>query len=172
MYTHFCVHVCALVCIYIYISHPISFICLPLTSMGGRVLVPLWSVCVGFCLILHPGLASGALRTNYYANVCPNVESIVREVVKTKINQTFVTIPATLRLFFHDCIVQVTLPDSWHVCTVYNTHANNTHTHRPARSIRKMLYSYCLPRYHVELVWNVMLNNQYTNVKVPCVAHI
>ncbi|KAK1359918.1 Peroxidase [Heracleum sosnowskyi] len=74
--------------------------------MGGRVLVPLWSVCVGFWLILHPGLASGALSTNYYANVCPKVESIVREVVKTKIDQTFVTIPATLRLFFHDCIVQ------------------------------------------------------------------
>ncbi|KAK9749567.1 hypothetical protein RND81_02G135000 [Saponaria officinalis] len=46
-----------------------------------------------------------ALSQNYYAKICPSVESIVRQAVKLKINQTFVTIPATLRLFFHDCVV-------------------------------------------------------------------
>ncbi|KAK1323450.1 Peroxidase 73 [Acorus calamus] len=45
------------------------------------------------------------LRRNYYANVCPNVESIVRGIVNNKFRQTFVTVPATLRLFFHDCFV-------------------------------------------------------------------
>ncbi|KAL9229821.1 hypothetical protein vseg_005249 [Gypsophila vaccaria] len=46
-----------------------------------------------------------ALSENYYANICPGVEKIVRQAVVQKINQTFVTIPATLRLYFHDCAV-------------------------------------------------------------------
>lgn len=51
-------------------------------------------------------LGSAQLRQNYYASVCPNVESIVRQAVTAKFQQTFVTIPGTLRLFFHDCFVQ------------------------------------------------------------------
>ncbi|KAJ3681272.1 hypothetical protein LUZ60_015761 [Juncus effusus] len=46
-----------------------------------------------------------ALSPQYYWQSCPNVEVIVREAVQKKINQTVVTIPATLRLFFHDCMV-------------------------------------------------------------------
>ncbi|KAK1299566.1 Peroxidase 51 [Acorus calamus] len=56
-------------------------------------------------LILFPNTTNAQLRRNYYANVCPNVESIVRGVVNNKFRQTFVTVPATLRLFFHDCFV-------------------------------------------------------------------
>ncbi|KAK1317408.1 Peroxidase 50 [Acorus calamus] len=56
-------------------------------------------------LCLLPNAAQAQLQQNYYAAVCPNVESIVRGVVNTKFQQTFVTIPATLRLFFHDCFV-------------------------------------------------------------------
>ncbi|MBA0702165.1 hypothetical protein Goari_020544, partial [Gossypium aridum] len=48
----------------------------------------------------------GQLLENFYANSCPNLESIVRQEVSTKFTQTFVTIPATLRLFFHDCFVE------------------------------------------------------------------
>ncbi|OMP01848.1 Plant peroxidase [Corchorus olitorius] len=51
-------------------------------------------------------MASAQLRKNYYANICPNVESIVRGAVTQKFRQTFVTVPATIRLFFHDCFVQ------------------------------------------------------------------
>lgn len=70
--------------------------------MGGfKVVVCVWSVWISVSLIL-----SSAQVPNFYANVCPNVESIVRNVVQNKIQQTFVTIPATLRLFFHDCFVQ------------------------------------------------------------------
>lgn len=70
--------------------------------MGGfRLVVCVWSVWISVSLIL-----ASSQVPNYYANVCPNVESIVRKVVQTKIKQTFVTIPATLRLFFHDCFVQ------------------------------------------------------------------
>ena len=49
------------------------------------------------------------LHHNYYHNSCPNVESIVTAAVKQKFEQTFVTAPATLRLFFHDCFVRVWL---------------------------------------------------------------
>lgn len=58
-------------------------------------------------IVLTPNLASAQLKTNYYANTCPNVESIVRNVVNQKFKQTFVTVPAVLRLFFHDCFVEV-----------------------------------------------------------------
>ncbi|KAK1363741.1 Peroxidase [Heracleum sosnowskyi] len=70
--------------------------------MGGfKLVMCLWAVWISVSLIL-----ASAQKPNYYANVCPNVETIVRNVVQTKIKQTFVTIPATLRLFFHDCFVQ------------------------------------------------------------------
>lgn len=65
------------------------------------------AVCwLSLSLCLLPHLTTAQLKQNYYANVCPNVENIVRNVVRQKIQQTFVTIPATLRLFFHDCFVQ------------------------------------------------------------------
>ncbi|CAL1372031.1 unnamed protein product [Linum trigynum] len=57
------------------------------------------------CLLSAPA-ASAQLSRTHYAGVCPNVESIVRGAVQKKIQQTFVTIPATIRLFFHDCFVQ------------------------------------------------------------------
>ncbi|KAK2399134.1 Peroxidase superfamily protein [Trifolium repens] len=46
------------------------------------------------------------LRVDYYRKTCPNVESIVHNAVEMKLQQTFVTAPSTLRLFFHDCFVQ------------------------------------------------------------------
>ncbi|KAL7131638.1 hypothetical protein ABFS83_12G017900 [Erythranthe nasuta] len=62
------------------------------------------SISVG--VILFSGRpASAQLRQNFYSNTCPDVENIVRRAVSTKVSQTFVTIPATIRLFFHDCFV-------------------------------------------------------------------
>lgn len=49
---------------------------------------------------------SAQLIENFYAKTCPNVESIVKNVVSQKYVQTFVTVPGTLRLFFHDCMVE------------------------------------------------------------------
>lgn len=60
-------------------------------------------------LFIFPNMACAQLKQNYYANICPNVETIVRNAVTAKVQQTFVTIPGTLRLFFHDCFVQVCL---------------------------------------------------------------
>ncbi|KAG4931126.1 hypothetical protein AAZX31_17G187100 [Glycine max] len=58
-----------------------------------------------FLLLLIVG-CHAQLRVDYYKNTCPNVESIVRSAVEKKLQQTFVTAPATLRLFFHDCFVR------------------------------------------------------------------
>lgn len=52
-------------------------------------------------------LAAAQLQQNFYASTCPNVERIVKKAVKKKLSQTFITIPATLRLFFHDCMINV-----------------------------------------------------------------
>ncbi|KFK30370.1 hypothetical protein AALP_AA7G252300 [Arabis alpina] len=58
---------------------------------------------LSFFLTLN--LSSAQLRRNFYAGTCPDVEKIVRNAVQLKIQQTFTTIPATLRLYFHDCFV-------------------------------------------------------------------
>ncbi|XP_043722049.1 peroxidase 16-like [Telopea speciosissima] len=55
-------------------------------------------------LLLNP--ATSQLQRNFYRNTCPNVEQYVRSAVQQKLQQTFVTAPGTLRLFFHDCFVQ------------------------------------------------------------------
>ncbi|KAK4797925.1 hypothetical protein SAY86_030251 [Trapa natans] len=72
--------------------------------MGRLCIIALWSLSI--YLGLSATSVSAQLRQNYYAGVCPNVESIVRNAVTQKFQQTFVTVPGTLRLFFHDCFVQ------------------------------------------------------------------
>lgn len=58
-------------------------------------------------VVVLGGRGEAQLAENFYSSTCSNVESIVRQAVSTKFTQTFVTIPATLRLFFHDCFVEV-----------------------------------------------------------------
>ncbi|XP_010526357.1 PREDICTED: peroxidase 16 [Tarenaya hassleriana] len=57
-------------------------------------------------LLLCSSVSAQQLRTDFYRNSCPNVETLVRNAVRQKFQQTFVTAPATLRLFFHDCFVR------------------------------------------------------------------
>ncbi|XP_073013164.1 peroxidase 16-like [Typha latifolia] len=57
-------------------------------------------------LLISPRTATAQLSPNYYANICPNVESIVRGVVAQKMNQSPIAAPASLRLLFHDCFVR------------------------------------------------------------------
>ncbi|XP_030461714.1 peroxidase 45 [Syzygium oleosum] len=59
---------------------------------------------LSFALLLS--VVSAQLSTGFYQNTCPNVESLVRSAVTKKFQQTFVTAPATLRLYFHDCFVR------------------------------------------------------------------
>ncbi|XP_060970417.1 peroxidase 35 [Cannabis sativa] len=71
--------------------------------MSQFKIVLVLSLCLSLCLLPSP--TSAQLKQNFYSKTCPNVENIVRNVVRQKFQQTFVTIPATLRLFFHDCFV-------------------------------------------------------------------
>ncbi|KAL0014583.1 hypothetical protein SO802_001652 [Lithocarpus litseifolius] len=66
----------------------------------------LWRGIVLLLAFMIIGRGEGQLVENFYNSSCPNVESIVQQAVSTKFNQTLITIPATLRLFFHDCFVQ------------------------------------------------------------------
>ncbi|PON66731.1 Peroxidase [Parasponia andersonii] len=72
--------------------------------MGRLNLVLVLSLCLSLSLLSYP--TSAQLSKNFYSKKCPNVETIVRNAVKKKFDQTFVTVPATIRLFFHDCFVQ------------------------------------------------------------------
>lgn len=58
-------------------------------------------------LVMMCGGSGAQLVENFYSSTCPNVEAIVTQAVTNKLAQTFTTIPATLRLFFHDCFVEV-----------------------------------------------------------------
>ncbi|KAL2460464.1 Peroxidase superfamily protein [Abeliophyllum distichum] len=55
------------------------------------------------CLI---GVSQGQLRVSFYANSCPNAETIVRRVVSEAAASDENTAPVLLRLHFHDCFVQ------------------------------------------------------------------
>ncbi|GLJ34744.1 hypothetical protein SUGI_0699080 [Cryptomeria japonica] len=72
--------------------------------MGGKLSLGLFVLLGVF--IFKGSAQSSLLSTNFYANSCPKVEAIVKNVVSLKFNQTFVTVPGTLRLFFHDCFVE------------------------------------------------------------------
>ncbi|RYQ80868.1 hypothetical protein Ahy_Scaffold1g106982 isoform C [Arachis hypogaea] len=61
---------------------------------------------VWFLLLSVAHGTSAQLSRHHYAKICPNVENIVRDAVKKKFHETFVTVPATIRLFFHDCFVR------------------------------------------------------------------
>jgi len=67
-------------------------------------LLVLAAIAAAVCLA-QPGAA--ALKVDYYASTCPNVEAIVRGVVQQKMQATIRTIGSTIRLFFHDCFVEV-----------------------------------------------------------------
>jgi peroxidase len=57
---------------------------------------------------LPPSMAGAQqLSPDYYADVCPDLESIVRAAVRMSVAHSPVAAPATLRLFFHDCAVRV-----------------------------------------------------------------
>ncbi|MCL7026957.1 hypothetical protein MKW94_019881 [Papaver nudicaule] len=70
--------------------------------MGSSKVFALAVFCV---LALNFYVGSAQLKTDFYSKSCPNVEKIVKQAVALKFKQTFVTAPATLRLFFHDCMV-------------------------------------------------------------------
>ncbi|XP_043723216.1 peroxidase 55-like [Telopea speciosissima] len=63
-----------------------------------------WVVVMVMAMVI--GRGETHLVQNFYSSSCPNVEAIVRQAVINKTSQTTIAVPATLRLFFHDCFVQ------------------------------------------------------------------
>lgn len=61
--------------------------------------------------------AGGHLVENFYESSCPNVEGIVKEMVFAKYMQANFSVPATLRLFFHDCFIEVGCMVKYHCRT-------------------------------------------------------
>ncbi|KAL3529604.1 hypothetical protein ACH5RR_008926 [Cinchona calisaya] len=49
--------------------------------------------------------SESALTLDYYAKTCPRFQDIMRDIVQAKQSQNPTTAAATLRLFFHDCMV-------------------------------------------------------------------
>ncbi|KAJ3700971.1 hypothetical protein LUZ61_004676 [Rhynchospora tenuis] len=48
---------------------------------------------------------TGTLSPDYYANICPNLESLVQGAVRGMMASSPIAAAATLRLFFHDCFI-------------------------------------------------------------------
>ncbi|KAG6503787.1 hypothetical protein ZIOFF_036111 [Zingiber officinale] len=64
-----------------------------------------WLLLMVVMVLMETERADAQLWTNFYKSSCPNVEAIVKKVVQDKFKVTLAT-TATLRLFFHDCIIQ------------------------------------------------------------------
>ncbi|KAM0979611.1 hypothetical protein ACFX13_015727 [Malus domestica] len=59
-----------------------------------------------FLLFLAIPLSESKLSIDYYKKTCPDFESIVRDTVTSKQIASPTTAAGTLRLFFHDCMVE------------------------------------------------------------------
>ena len=73
-------------------------------------------------LIFSASQSAEGLTVGFYTSVCPgkDVEGTIRSAVQAKFNKDKTITPGLLRMFFHDCFVQVTymLPDlSENSCT-------------------------------------------------------
>jgi hypothetical protein len=59
-------------------------------------------------LLLLPGEVDGQLSVNFYQNTaCGNLEAVIQTVMVAKFQQASTSPAAILRLFFHDCMVNV-----------------------------------------------------------------
>nr|AFK36451.1 unknown [Lotus japonicus] len=67
---------------------------------------------VVFCVVigaLVPYSSDAQLDNSFYKDTCPNVHSIVREVVRNVSKSDPRMLGSLIRLHFHDCFVQVCL---------------------------------------------------------------
>ena len=58
-------------------------------------------------VVVAPTANGDHLSARYYDKTCPNVQSVVRSVMAHKVAGEPRMGPAVLRLFFHDCFVNV-----------------------------------------------------------------
>jgi peroxidase len=62
---------------------------------------------VALALLLFVVANGDDLSSRYYDKTCPNVQGVVRSVMAQKVASEPRMAPAILRLFFHDCFVNV-----------------------------------------------------------------
>ncbi|KAI3973521.1 hypothetical protein MKW92_035971 [Papaver armeniacum] len=77
--------------------------------MGGVVILIIVFVLFNICSLSFVNSASSSsLSVGFYDESCPRVEDIIHEELVKKMSPIprNITIPGTLRLFFHDCYVQ------------------------------------------------------------------
>ena len=60
-------------------------------------------------LLLAPAATVAQLSTTFYGGSCPSLESIVRSGMASAVQQEMRMGASILRLFFHDCFVNVRL---------------------------------------------------------------
>ncbi len=79
-----------------------------MAKMLARPHLILLVVAASLVVITRPGLIEAQLVNGFYASHgCPRAESIIRSAVTTAIQQSSANAPGLLRIFFHDCIVNV-----------------------------------------------------------------
>lgn len=70
-------------------------------------------------LILFLGSSTAQLSTDYYSQSCPKLFPTVKSAVKSAVAKEARMGASLLRLFFHDCFVNVILFDTSLVPTLY-----------------------------------------------------
>jgi peroxidase len=65
------------------------------------------TIAVIFLLALAGGVSSAQLSTSFYSSSCPGVYDAVKSVIQSAIAKEKRMGASVLRLFFHDCFVQV-----------------------------------------------------------------
>lgn len=76
------------------------------------------SLCLVLCIECSPAPIAGGRRRHhtphahpltheYYSKTCPQLEHLVSQVTSQQFREVPISGPATIRLFFHDCFVEV-----------------------------------------------------------------
>jgi hypothetical protein len=79
-----------------------------MANMLARPHAILLLVAASLVVLTPPGLIEAQLVNGFYASHgCPKAESIIKSAVITAIQQNSANAPGLLRIFFHDCIVNV-----------------------------------------------------------------
>jgi len=58
---------------------------------------------------------TAGLRVGFYNSICPRAEATIKAAVQSRFNRDKTITPALLRLYFHDCFVQVSHSTSSHI---------------------------------------------------------
>jgi peroxidase len=81
-------------------------------AFSSRAVVAVASVALLVAALASTAAAEGnpvEYTESYYDNTCPNAQNIVRSVMERSVAANPRMAPAILRLFFHDCFVNVSI---------------------------------------------------------------